>query len=221
MGFPRLSGNASGRWRRRTRPRSQAGHPGDGQRHDPSPQRRQQTRPRRRQTEPHRLGSCGRGSGGGGGPPPSHELTSSRSAAGERGRRRRERDGNVPETAVSTFVRSPPPAPLTTPGHRVLLRGRHEWKHRPSQAIRDVEAYVPPAVSFDDGRGARRDLRRERLQQGRDAEAAAQVGLQVGHGHHRARRAARPGGRRRRRLGDEGLGAWRRARPTTRTSSTR
>ena len=48
------------------------------------------------------------------------------------------------------------------------------------QAIKNVEAYVPPAVSFDRRRGARRDLRRERLQQGRDAEAAAEAGLQVG-----------------------------------------
>ena len=37
------------------------------------------------------------------------------------------------------------------------------------QAINNVEAYVPPAISFDPGRGAGRDLRRERLHEGRDA----------------------------------------------------
>jgi MFS family permease len=38
---------------------------------------------------------------------------------------------------------------------------------------------------------AGRDLRRERLHQGRHAEAAAQAGLQVVDGHHRALQAAR------------------------------
>ena len=57
------------------------------------------------------------------------------------------------------------------------------------------------------GRGAGRDLRLQRLHHGRDAAAAAEVGVQVGRRDHREGRQARPGGRRRRRLGDEGLGA--------------
>ena len=51
-----------------------------------------------------------------------------------------------------------------------------------------------------------RALRLQRLQQGGDEGPAAQAGLQVAEQDDRIGREARPGDRRRRRLGDEGLG---------------
>ena len=54
------------------------------------------------------------------------------------------------------------------------------------QAIMDVEAYVPPADSFDETEAPGEVFGRNVFSQVRDAEAAAEGGLQVRHGHHRA-----------------------------------
>ena len=73
-------------------------------------------------------------------------------------------------------------------------------------AIDAVKGYETPAGFFPPPEGPGRDLRRQRLHQGGDAEAAAQARLQVGDGDHRALQAARPGGGRRGGRGHEGLG---------------
>ena len=61
-------------------------------------------------------------------------------------------------------------------------------------AIKDVQAYEPPAAIFDVAEETGASLRRERLQPLRDEEAAAQVGLQVGRRDDREgrRRSTRP-----------------------------
>ncbi len=66
------------------------------------------------------------------------------------------------------------------------------------QAIDGVNSYEPPKSIFPSPEQARRDLRPERLHQGGDDEAAAEAGVQVGHGDDRALQAARSCGRRRR-----------------------
>ena len=63
-----------------------------------------------------------------------------------------------------------------------------------------------PSLSISSTRRHQEALRLQRLQQVGDEEPAAEAGLQVALQDDRSRREARPGDRRRRRLGDEGLG---------------
>ena len=60
------------------------------------------------------------------------------------------------------------------------------------QAIKAVEAYVPPAISFDPGEEPGEIFGENVFSLTRDAEAPAEVGLQVGPGDHREVGAARP-----------------------------
>ena len=73
-------------------------------------------------------------------------------------------------------------------------------------AIEAVRGYEAPASIFTPRRGARGDLRRERVHQGGHAEAPAQAGVQIADGDHRALQAARPHRGRRGRRRHEGLG---------------
>ena len=75
------------------------------------------------------------------------------------------------------------------------------------QAINNVEAYVPPAISFDPGEAPGEIFGANVFTLGRDASPVAEVGVQVGRRDHREGREARPGRRRLGRLGHEGLGA--------------
>src|ERR1700761_6585881 len=65
----------------------------------------------------------------------------------------------------------------------------HEWKHGPTSGDRSGQGLHASGGDLPGVGGARRRVRRERLQQVGHAEAAAQAGVQVADGHDRALQA--------------------------------